>query len=145
LGEFYDNPLDSCEEAFDETSEGFFAELNDGGGMISPNRTPKNGKNNNWAMYVGLATSDCGPDIEVETDAEGYHDNGPTENPPFCATQDVVVDGIVDGGDYFLDGGTDAGDVTFTPTTNCTATWVSDNCDMDGEGYFDGEGCDYYY
>jgi len=127
-GGFYDNAFDSCEEAFDETSEGFWAELNDDGGMISPNRNPKKKANGNWAMYVGLTSPSCGPDIEVST--PGY-DGEASETPPDC-TVSVTVDGIVDGGDYFIDGGTDAGDVTFTPTSNCTAAWVCDG--IDGEG-----------
>lgn len=142
FGGFYDNAFDSCKKAFDETSEGFWAELNDGegvvypGGMISPNRNPKNNNNMNWAMYVGLTAPDCPDDIEVETDAEGYYDKVATETPPDCGDPVYVeVDGIVDGGDYFLDGGIDAGDVTFTPTTNCEASWVSDECDDDGEGW----------
>jgi hypothetical protein len=139
FGGFYANALDSCEEAFDETSEGFFAELNAEGGMISPDRNPKkknDGPPKNWAMYVGLTAGACDQTIEVETDAYGYHDHQATEAPPPCDADSVVVDGIVDGGDYAVDGGTDAGDVTFTPTTNCTASWVSDECDSDGEGCY---------
>lgn len=123
----FNNPEDSCDDAANNettgTAEGMFAEANGGGGTISPNR-PKGGNkaHKNWAMYVELTAACQSGYLAVEAGAAA----------PTCDEVSVERTAVADGGDWETDF-VDAGDVKFTPDTQCTATLECEDSSSDTE------------
>ena len=86
---YYGTAEASCENAFDSTGEGMFAEANEGGGTFSSNR-PKDGDtaHMNWAMYVQLEAT-CQGTVAVLADASA----------PTCDSAAITRTAVADGGD----------------------------------------------
>jgi hypothetical protein len=106
---YFGDPNAACMEAFENTSEGMFVE----GVPFSENRPKKKGGGSpkrNWAMYVELSAACQSGLIAVPAGSAA----------PACSSASLSVDAIAGGGDYdqaYID----AGEVTFTPDSDCAA------------------------